>query len=69
MGMLLVIQGDAELVGQGNSQAFIDPALAFVAHHFDGADFGGVGHVSAAIGLQVKTRYIDGPNLLDGRGQ
>ena len=50
-------------VGDGDSNPLVDPALGFVAGHPDPANLGGVGHVRAAVGLEIEPHDLDRADL------
>ena len=52
----------------GDAQALVDAALAFVAHHSDGAHLLSAGHVGPTVGLEVKPLNVHHPHLLYGFG-
>ena len=54
---------------QRDLDPFVDSALAFVVGDVDGAYLAGVGHVGAAIGLQVEAHNLHGAYFGDLRRQ
>jgi peptidoglycan/LPS O-acetylase OafA/YrhL len=51
------------VVGEGDPNPLVEPALGLVAGHPDPADFDGVGHVRSAVGLEVQPHDLDRADL------
>src|SRR5690606_9636523 len=57
------------VVDQRDLQPLVDAALAAGADDLQAADFAGVAHVGATVGLQIEPLDLDHPHLLDVGGQ